>query len=159
MPFYIERGIEVTGADVSEDMLRAAEGIWKENLSSVRTDVASVLSLPYACSTFDLVVCFRLLQMVLSYDEAKSALNELARVSKRFLILELNFRPDSRVIYGLLKPDRPMANLLGKSQLFEILSDLGLEILETRRPLKGSERQGHYAILLEKRRTEVLLGD
>ena len=150
MPFYLDRDFRVTGADVSEDMFQAAAAIWGEDLSIVETDIANVMSLPYPANTFDLVVCFRMLQMVLSYADALVAIEELVRVSRKHIIVELNFRSDNRVINGLLNPERPMANFLGKNQLTELLSKFGVDVKEVRGPLKGSERKGHYAILLEK---------
>ena len=59
--------------------------------------VGSVLKIPFAERTFEVVTCFEVLEH-LPYDEFKYALNELAKVSKRYLLLSL---PDVTPVYRL----------------------------------------------------------
>jgi ubiquinone/menaquinone biosynthesis C-methylase UbiE len=78
-PLYRHRGVHATGVDLSGDMLaQARRRGW--------ADVArgSIFDLPFLAESFDLVVCFRLLNWM-TRDECVAALHELGRVSDRLV--------------------------------------------------------------------------
>ena len=58
--------------------------------------VASVLDLPFDDKSFDLVVCFQVLEHI-SFEEFTKALLELYRVARRYVILSL---PDARKVWS-----------------------------------------------------------
>jgi SAM-dependent methyltransferase len=85
-PLYARLGIIALGADVSYDMahLAAANHAWH---GQERWLCADVLALPFTDSVFDGVLCIRLLHHRYSDAERQRILGELARVSRRFVII------------------------------------------------------------------------
>ena len=83
---YARLGITAIGADVSYDMahLAAANHAWHGQEGWLCADV---LSLPFSDSVFDGVLCIRLLHHRYSDAERQRILCELARVSRRFVII------------------------------------------------------------------------
>jgi len=85
-PVYARLGITAIGADVSYDMVHLAaanhaqhgQGCWL---------CADVLALPFLDNVFDGVLCIRLLHHRYSDAERQRILCELARVSRRFVII------------------------------------------------------------------------
>lgn len=58
--------------------------------------VASVLDLPFDDNSFDLVVCFQVLEHI-NYEEFSKALSELYRVDRHYVVLSL---PDARKVWS-----------------------------------------------------------
>jgi ubiquinone/menaquinone biosynthesis C-methylase UbiE len=90
-PLYARLGITAIGADVSYDMAHLAAASharhgWKRWLC------ANALALPFIDSVFDSVLCIRLLHHRYSDAERQRILCELARVSRRFVIISF-YRP------------------------------------------------------------------
>jgi ubiquinone/menaquinone biosynthesis C-methylase UbiE len=85
-PLYTRLGITAIGADASYDMahLAAASHARHGRASWLCTDV---LALPFPDSIFDGVLCIRLLHHRFSDTERQQILGELARVSRRFVII------------------------------------------------------------------------
>lgn len=85
-PLYAGLGMTAIGADVSYDMVHlAAENSVRHGTG--RWLCANILELPFADSTFDGVLCIRLLHHRYSDAERQRILGELARVSRRFVII------------------------------------------------------------------------
>jgi len=83
---FARLGITATGADVSSDMVRLA----RENQvpsGSSRWLHADIFALPFADAAFDCALSIRLLHHRFSDDERVRMLRELARVSRRFVLL------------------------------------------------------------------------
>lgn len=57
--------------------------------------LGSVLNIPLADNSFDIIVCFQILEHI-PYESFKTALNELFRVSKKHVIISL---PDASIVY------------------------------------------------------------
>ena len=85
-PLYARLGITATGADVSYDMTHLAAANHARH-GRERWLCANVLALPFIDSVFDSVLCIRLLHHRYSDAERQRILCELARVSRRFVIL------------------------------------------------------------------------
>ncbi|MBM3226310.1 MAG: class I SAM-dependent methyltransferase [Candidatus Tectomicrobia bacterium] len=83
---FARLGIQATGADMHDGMVRLAReqqtppgrGRW------LRTDI---LALPFADATFDCVTCIRLLHHRNNLEVRAQMLRELARVSRRFVLV------------------------------------------------------------------------
>jgi len=75
-------GIEIKTVDIDQDLKPDS--------------VASVLDLPFDDNSFDLVVCFQVLEHI-RYEEFTKALLELYRVARRYVILSL---PDARKVWS-----------------------------------------------------------
>ena len=85
-PVYARLGITAIGADVSYDMVHLAAANDAQS-GSERRLCANVLALPFIDSVFDSVLCIRLLHHRYSDAERQRILCELARVSRRFVII------------------------------------------------------------------------
>jgi len=95
----LARGWQVTGLDSSEDMLAAADPVLQTaglDRSALRLDVGDARALPYEDDAFDLVLCVRFLQSVLALGDVPAVLDELRRVSRGAVIVQLR-DPDPAV--------------------------------------------------------------
>ena len=89
-PLYQERGIQATGMDVSEDMMDQAGARGWEDVRH-----GDIFRVPLLNASVDVSVCVRLLNWMTA-SEAKAALAELARVSRRQYGVGPYFRRDVR---------------------------------------------------------------
>jgi ubiquinone/menaquinone biosynthesis C-methylase UbiE len=85
-PLYARLGITALGADVSYDMAHLAAANHARH-GWQRWLCADVLALPFIDSVFDGVLCIRLLHHRYNDAERQRILGELARVSRRFVII------------------------------------------------------------------------
>ena len=85
-PLYARLEITAIGADVSYDMAHLAAANHARH-GRERWLCADVLALPFTDSVFDSVLCIRLLHHRYSDAERQRILCELARVSRRFVII------------------------------------------------------------------------
>lgn len=92
LPLYDEHGIDATGVDVSPDMLAEASKRAADLDSPVDLRRGSVMDLPFGDRSFDLVVCWRLLNW-LSPRETEAALAELTRLSRAWVVVTIRHRP------------------------------------------------------------------
>ena len=83
---FARLGIIATGVDINSDMVRLAR---EEQVPSGRGRWlhADIFALPFANATFDCTLSIRLLHHRFSNDERVRMLRELARVSRRFVLL------------------------------------------------------------------------
>jgi ubiquinone/menaquinone biosynthesis C-methylase UbiE len=109
--FYKVLDFRPTGVDISNDMLTQARQKAREVGLDVALAEGNVLKLGYPDRTFDAAVCIRLFNLIPLADVAR-AVSELARVSKRYVIVgarhftpaaELGSRPVSLVGQLLVK--------------------------------------------------------
>lgn len=151
IPIYQESDWKVCGLDISEDMLAVArtkgEGLLGERLELRR---GSAKSLPFADQIFDVVVCFRFLQAIVSFRDAQVILAEFTRVTKSFLILHIDVSSGA----ALTKPESLRRNetMRGKFGWTEVegwFSDNNLEILEKLK-LSPSPDDTGFVVLLSK---------
>ena len=85
-PVYAHLGITAIGTDVSYDMAHLAAANHARH-GQERWLCADVMALPFTDSVFDGVLCIRLLHHRYSDAERQRILCELARVSRRFVII------------------------------------------------------------------------
>ena len=85
-PVYARLGITAIGADVSYEMVHLAATNHAQ-YGRERWLCANVLALPFADGVFDSALCIRLLHHRFSDAERQRILCELARVSRRFVII------------------------------------------------------------------------
>jgi len=98
IPFYKEYGLEVHGVDISEDMLNEARIEAIANKFDINLSRADAERLPQRDSTFDYVICARLLNW-LPLNIFDIMLREFIRVTRKGLLLEV------RVAYPLKKAE------------------------------------------------------
>lgn len=80
------RPLSVTATDANSATVREAGNYTAAHSNAIRCEVADVLDLHYADSSFDVVTASQLLHH-LSDVEAASALNQMARVARRGIII------------------------------------------------------------------------
>lgn len=95
-PVLSARGLEITGMDVSLQMLKQAAG-HREPYRAVQGDA---LALPFRDRSFSAVVSMRFLYHLGTREERVRALAEMSRVSKRYLVVSFF---DSRTLQSLEK--------------------------------------------------------
>jgi len=127
---FARRGAhDVTGIDLSAGMLaRAQQKIEKLNLATkIKLKTGSVLNLPYADQTFDLVTIGFGLRNLPDYSWGISEMARVLKPSGRLLILEFSL-PPSKLTYGLyslyLKNYLPLAGRLfsGSARAYSYLA-------------------------------------
>jgi predicted TPR repeat methyltransferase len=125
---YVERKIQITGVDISADMLGAAREIYGAALADAKLEVGDATSLQYTDNEFDLVVSVRFLQNIIPYGMVKLALKEMARVTKSWGIFEFEIRKDGAVDAGLPGEDEPIRGLLYEEQVGALLETAGFTL-------------------------------
>ena len=103
---------ELYGVDISKELLRNVKG-YKE------VKEASILHIPYNDNFFDVVVCFQVLEHIPDYEKA---IDELLRVSNRFLLLSTDFVTKSERIFSR----DPFGNPHGHMHQFNLNNFLNL---------------------------------
>ena len=123
----------VTGLDISNDMLAEAEKLRGNLFKKCTIDIGDARNLPYGNNSFDLIVCFRLLDGLLTFGDAKKVILECVRVSKKNLILELSAIPEgdrSEYLIQNLKEGKPMGGRLTDQERVKLFDLLGLKIIQ-----------------------------
>jgi ubiquinone/menaquinone biosynthesis C-methylase UbiE len=88
IPLYHQLGVRATGIDSSSDMLAVARDKAGQLGASIECLEGDVRKLSMPDDTFDAVISVRLLNL-LRPDDLRPALDEMARVSRRFIILSV----------------------------------------------------------------------
>src|SRR5690606_31519717 len=104
---YFFRRMNVTGLDISAEMLGAARREKSNYMAKVRLDQGSTAELSYDDDTFDLVVSFRFLSGIVPSGLALKSVREFRRVAPR-AILQMKCRPEA---LPPIKPPCPDENL------------------------------------------------
>ncbi|MBI5191813.1 MAG: class I SAM-dependent methyltransferase [Nitrospirae bacterium] len=87
MPFLLSKNIKLTGSDISHEMMQVAQGKVRDSSLSngfVRCDAEK---LPFADGSFDSIFSIRFL-FHLPTDVRRRALREMARISRRWVIVD-----------------------------------------------------------------------
>lgn len=128
-PVYGDLDWGVSGLDVSDEMLEVARNRGDGVLASKPILVkGKATGLPFSDSEFDVVVCFRFLQSIVSFGDAQRVIAEIARVSKRFAVLHLDVRPEGLAEGPHPKLRETMRGKLTWRQIEDILQSKGLQI-------------------------------
>ena len=116
VPYYLDRGYQIHGLDASHDMLSAAHRALGDEAYSKCTCVTGTASkLPYSDEQFDLLVSTRFLRDIVVFSEAQTMLAEMARVTKKYAIIQLGENPDGHMrpeaddVKHICDHDRPQA--------------------------------------------------
>ena len=128
-PVYGDLDWTVSGLDVSDEMLQVA---LTRSVDSLATEPAlfrgNATALPFSDSQFDVVVCFRFLQSIVSFGDAQRVIAEIARVSKGFVVLHLDVRHEGLPEGPYPKLRETMRGKLTWRQIEYLLQSKGLQI-------------------------------
>lgn len=149
-PLYAEMGWEPTGLDVSKEMLNVARrrsaGLF-QNLPLLEKGKAH--KLPFDDRRFDVVVCFRFLQSIVSFGTARRVIAEIARVTRKHVVLHLDVKPQGQPEGHLPSPNETMRGKLSWNQIENLLASEGLEIVRVIGPITHDSKNEHV-VLCEK---------
>lgn len=147
---YLQNELKVTGLDASDEMLAEAEK--RPELSEPSFDAVLIRgdakNMPFPDDSFDIVVCFRFLQTIVNFGEAKEVIEEIQRVSSRYALIELDLRRDG--VFRRIYPSdgATMRDRLYKEEAIQMLASKNLRVLEILGPFKAEEH--HFGFLCEK---------
>lgn len=85
----LDKGIKsdkITGVDINKKAIAYA----KKNIPDARFVVSDIRSLPFKSKAFDLVICLETLEHI---HECKKALEEIMRVSNKYIIISVPWEP------------------------------------------------------------------
>jgi len=149
--FLLDKGVNLTCADISEQMLSVA----RERLSGHARDVQDytvmdIYNISRDDESYDCITCIRLFQH-LNGDERSKALRELARVTRKYVLVNVMYGSG---YYGLVRKARQLVGAYApryavtRQQLQQELNYGGLRVVKSifSQPLYG----GNLVLLLEK---------
>lgn len=145
-----EMGFDLTCADISEPMLRAARKRLESLGYSSDYQIADIYNLPFEDNHFDCITCIRLFQH-LNEEQTLSALRELHRVTARYVVANVMYADGW---YALTRTLRQKFGryapryTIDKAVLARIEQETGLVIRETALP--QPLHNGNMVILFEK---------
>ena len=128
---FARLGIIATGVDVSSDMVRLAR---EEQVPSGRGRWlhADIFNLPFADATFDCTLSIRLLHHRFSDDERVRMLRELARVSRRFVLLSFYLSTPLHNLARHWRGTRGRLSMMTPVQFHDLVQQSHLRILQQR---------------------------
>lgn len=149
LPLYTELKLNVACLDSSIDMLMEAKAKLADSFDSKVNFVQGMAdTLPFSSGEFDLVVCFRFLSWIVPAEIAINCIREIARVSSKYVILEL--------CVNKISPDVPlekcetMWNKLTLTGTSNLLHECGLDVLQADELIDLPDHPGLTAFLCRK---------
>jgi SAM-dependent methyltransferase len=148
---YLEKGMQVRGLDISTEMLEVAREYWGNKFSSCSVDIGSAVAMPYEDRSFDVVVSFRFLQSIITFADVRKVLKEVARVTRRYAILQIRIRDG-----GVPKKVEPsdgeiMGNKMYFHDVLNLLSDSGLYVTKVISNDTRRDQSEQFVFLCESR--------
>jgi ubiquinone/menaquinone biosynthesis C-methylase UbiE len=166
MEFYKSHKFDVTGLDISPDMIGQARAAAEANSVDVKFQQGDIRSIPFGNDTFDLVVCLRFLNWI-DKDGVAAALGELARVSSRNVLIGIRYLTawgdmsvgSKRFAMRTVGIPRYRARKWGlvyheKSFVHDQIKAKGLRVVESRHVERRWDGTDYVFFLLEKERTK-----
>jgi SAM-dependent methyltransferase len=126
-PLFAHLGITAVGADAGRDMLTLAMAHNAPH-DRARWVCADIMALPFADGAFEGTLCVRLLHHRYNDTARQGILRELARVSRRFVLLSFYRRPSLHALSRRWPGSRRRQGMLTLSQLQELAQVNGLQI-------------------------------
>lgn len=124
--FYREKNFSIAGLDASSDMIAQAKEILGDTMTGVDARVGISTELPFENGEFDLLVSTRFLRDIIPFRDAEKSLEEFARVTKSFAIIQLGITTNARG--RTPKPNEPMGSDLSLRQVTNLLDAVGFKI-------------------------------
>ncbi len=130
VPYYLEKGYSVSGLDASIEMLTAASKSLGADFQKCRVTAGSAMDLPYEDEQFDVLVSTRFLRDIIVAKDAKVALDEFARVTKTYAIIQLG--ENTKKTGEKVDPDHILESRMSEKDNEKMLKEAGFEILDKR---------------------------
>lgn len=135
VPYYSAKGMTIFGLDSSKDMLDVAAQELKDRFKDCGLSLGDARALPYGNRLFDLVVCVRFVSHVVTFDQAKEVLSEIARVAKSRAFVQFRIGHEAK---QRLPGNVPMEDRLDRMGIVELLAGFGLAV-RAMEPLESRE--------------------
>ena len=148
MSFFMEREFSVYGLDSSLEMINVAHLAHPSEMKLVNSLQGLADKLPFKDNEFDLVVSFRFLSWIVSCETAIKCIKEIARVTKKYAILELCVNKDE--FDRKILASETLWNRLTLASLEELLFQNGLRVLSSEEIIDLSDHPGLTGFLCEK---------
>ena len=147
---YNRKNMQVSGLEISEEMIASAKKLRGDAMDGYDVRVGDARKLPWDENSFDLVMSFRFLSEIISVADARTAMSEMARVTRDKAILDLGIRdPDLPPLRRLPRDTERSGVAFNEPQMREMLRDAGFEIESMTREYASGE--GHrYAVVCTK---------
>jgi len=141
-PLYERFGMPVIGVDLNLDMVQLTRQIspW---LNQQQVLHGNILHLPFADETFDIVICIRLLHHTFHERERHQLFMELARVSRRYVLISyyhFDWLHACSCLWRWRRKGRVPA-ILGETTFGELTGMNNLEVLSIHRLLRYGHMQ------------------
>jgi ubiquinone/menaquinone biosynthesis C-methylase UbiE len=113
--FYAKAGINVTGLDISENMLEEASGKLAlfENKENIRLAVDNITQLKLADASVDISICWRLFHL-LPETTLVRAIGELSRVTKKQILVQTFGAKEKQYFSTVKHAVKPLVKFLRK---------------------------------------------
>ena len=150
-PIYEKQDWQVTGLDISADMLRECESRTLNGKNKGEPFLVRGRSdeLPFENGSFDVVVCFRFLQSIVDFETARGSLLEFSRVSRNFVVIHIDVAETSSKSASDISPRETMRGKLAWEQIEELLHSSGLKIIQTEGPMP-SDGRNEFVVLCSR---------
>jgi SAM-dependent methyltransferase len=148
-PYYFEKKMVVHGLDSSPDMLKVASRELGANFDRCNVQLGDAQHLPYEDCCFDLVVCFRFLSHVVSFQQAKTILREFYRVTNSSALLQFRVRREDAPPAEEPKDDEVMGDRLSLAALTALLNESGFRVADVE-PLEDRGTYSRAVLVCEK---------
>ncbi len=126
MPIYTAKQWQVTGVDISEEMLVTARRYNPKKIVQYTELRGDVLEIPFQVAEFDVVVSYRFLGYILTVEKAEQTIRKLAGVTKSYMILSLQ-----HLLEGASPgPEDKMGHRMYWGQVETLLNSCQLEVVQ-----------------------------
>lgn len=128
----LARGMQVTGLDISQDMLdMARETLGTELYERCQMLRGSADAMPFDDASFDLVVCFRFFGLI-PMSLSQRVMDELRRVCRRWLIIRVPVRTEAAPPLPPAIGDEPVGSRMYEPELLEMFRLRGFHVKDQR---------------------------
>lgn len=132
VPLYLERGMSVTGIDISDAMLNEARRALGPAAGAVVMLRADASKLPLAGQSFDGAICVRFLESIIPFAMVRPVLSELRRVCRSWAIVRLNNRSAELPAFDTLPEGGAiMGTHLRMEQLEDLCAECGWRLAQS----------------------------
>jgi len=130
VPYFLERGYEVHGLDASDEMLNTASKILGDDYNKCSVKTGSAMDLDYDDGQFDLLVSTRFIRDIIVAEDARRALKEFARITRKLAIIQLGQNTNKKS--DPIDPQVILESRLNAEDNIQLLKDCGFKVVETR---------------------------